>query len=84
MRYFLFFIIFAFPVFAQTVDVWIQYDATTGLETGTNSKKVKDSDLASLGRAQIEYSGTDDPTIMMVDITQNPPEIILNPALQNN
>lgn len=88
MKFIYFLIITLLPVaaFAQIVnglpviDVWIQYDAITGVETGTNSRKVSDADLAAFGRAQIEYVGTGDPTIMMIDLTQNPLQFIINPA----
>ena len=54
--------------------VWIQYSLTDGSQTGTNSVQVSDSDLAALGKAQIEYDG--DPSGVNVDITQTPPVII--------
>lgn len=90
MKFIYFLIITLLPVaaFAQIVnglpviDVWIQYDAITGVETGTNSSKVSDADLAALGRAQVEYKGTTDPTTLMVDVTQTPPAPVVNPALE--
>lgn len=56
---------------------WIQYDLTTGIQTGTLSDKANDSDLLSLGKGQIEYTGDIDPTLINVDITQIPPVLII-------
>lgn len=78
MKKFIFILLFL-PSFAFAqvqVDVWIQYDLATGQETGTNSKKVPDAELAALGKGQIEYIGTGEPTLMRVDITQTPPVVV--------
>lgn len=72
----LLFILISSPALA---DVWIQYDTTTGVEYATNSQKVSDAALAAIGRAQILYTGTADPTTLMVDVTQNPPVTIPAP-----
>lgn len=60
--------------------VWIQYSLVDGSQTGTNSVQVSDTDLSALGKAQIEYSG--DPMGVNVDITQNPPTLIIPPDPQ--
>lgn len=57
--------------------VWIQYSLADGTQTGTNSLRVNDADLASVGKAQIEYNGAS--IGMMVDITQTPPVVIAAP-----
>lgn len=72
----LFFILLSSPAVA---DVWIQYNATTGVETATNTQKVSDAALVAQGLAQILYTGNADPTTMMVDINRNPPAVILAP-----
>jgi hypothetical protein len=71
----LLFIIFV-PFSAQAT--WIQYDKTTGAQTGTNSQKVNDAELAALGKAQIQYDGPD-PHLMMVDVNQKPPAVVTAP-----
>ena len=62
----------------MTLMVWIQYAIIDGSQTGTNSQRVSDADLAALGKAQIEYNG--DPTNMMVDVTQASPAVIQIPT----
>lgn len=58
--------------------VWIQYSLTDGSQTGTNSVKVDDDELAALGKAQIEYD--ENASGMMVDISLDPHVVIPAPA----
>lgn len=57
---------------------WIQYNLLDGSQVGSCSQQVNDNDLALFGRGQIFRDG--DTIGLMVDVTQNPPVLIMAPS----
>lgn len=57
--------------------VWVQYDLTSGDIQATNSQKVDDTILSGINRAQLEDTNNLDLNIYKVDVTQEPPILVL-------